>query len=659
MRRMWTPLTTAGREERTLELLLRIGVFGCFVGHGAFGVIGKEAWLPYFAVARIPESWAWTLMPIVGSIDIAVGIVALLSPRPVALFYAAFWAVWTALLRPLAGESVFETLERAGNYGVPIALLVLAGVSFRPDATWLRPIRIGRLEPARRERVMSVLRVTTATLLVGHGGLALAGKPLLAGHLAVLGLGAEALPALGIVELGLAAAVALRLHPSVLLAVLGWKLGTEALFPVSGAPLWEFVERAGSYIAPLALWTLERSREPATVGRRAEVVGGALGALLISALLGSTVSGLDSEPGPAASGTVQEAPLLATLRNGGLVLACRHAITDRSRGDARRVDFGDPSTQRVLSAAGEAQARRLGRALAALDLPIGEVLASPYQRTHRSAELSFGRARVEEALFGGGDAKRRRLGALVREVPADGTLRVLMTHQGTLYRALPEVPRGSIEEGDCLVVAPRGADREPRVLRRLGPADWERLGEEGNGVEPAVPSAPAAVRAARAGGTTLVCRHAATGSFREREPVDYADSTTQRLLSRAGERQSRRIGGALQAAGVRIEEVVASPMNRARRTAELMFDRAPRVDPIWHTNGGDYGGAPRAARRRVLAEPPSEGNRLIVSHIGTMRSVLDGLGRDVREGDCVVVRPEGEGYRVEGVVRPEEWARGG
>ena len=42
-----------GGTERLLEWVLRIGAAGCFIGHGAFGVIGKEAWLPYFAVAGI------------------------------------------------------------------------------------------------------------------------------------------------------------------------------------------------------------------------------------------------------------------------------------------------------------------------------------------------------------------------------------------------------------------------------------------------------------------------------------------------------------------------------------------------------------------------------------------------------------------------------
>lgn len=494
---MWTSLTNAGREERTLELLLRIGVAGCFIGHGAFGVIGKEAWLSYFAVAGIGPDWAWRLMPVVGSVDILVGILALLAPRPIFLGYAAFWSVWTALLRPLAGESFFETLERAGNYGVPIAFLLLAGVGWRPTRRWLQSVEIRPMTAMDRRDVMLALRATTATLLLGHGGLALQGKPLLVMHAASVGLPADAVPMIGAFEVALAIAVAIRPVAPLLLTVLAWKLGTEALFPFTGDPVWEFVERAGSYIAPLALWTMVRARSPHV--QPANVVASIGVALLISSgalLAAATGSGADVGESASlrtasvrpldADGTAptrsgwwaslvqpQEASLLAQLRAGGLVLACRHAITDRSRGDARRVDFSDWTTQRILSEEGEAQARRLGEVIRRQRIPIGEVYASPYQRTAESARLGFEAVELREELYGGGEEKRTALRRWLTQAPSEAGNRLLMTHQGTLYRSLPEMERGSIREGDCVVVDPRGDSY--RILARLGPNELEGL----------------------------------------------------------------------------------------------------------------------------------------------------------------------------------------
>ena len=65
-------------------------------------------------------------MPLVGLLDVAVGIVVLFHPCRALLAWMALWSVFTALLRPLAGLGWWEFLERGGNYGPPIAFLLLA-----------------------------------------------------------------------------------------------------------------------------------------------------------------------------------------------------------------------------------------------------------------------------------------------------------------------------------------------------------------------------------------------------------------------------------------------------------------------------------------------------------------------------------------------------
>ena len=242
-------LVDAARMRR-VHWCLRIGASACFIGHGAFGVITKAAWLPYFGVVGIPYDVAYTLMPVVGTVDIAMGIAVLVSPRPVVLLYMVVWAMWTALLRPLAGEPVFETMERAGNYGVPLALLLLVG---RP-CTWLGWVRAPEGPSADRATIARVLRWTTAILLFGHGALAaITQKTLFADHYAALGLPAAVAPVIGIAEMLVAVLVLFITNPALLIAIAAWKLATEALFPMAGSPMWELIERGGSYAAPLAL----------------------------------------------------------------------------------------------------------------------------------------------------------------------------------------------------------------------------------------------------------------------------------------------------------------------------------------------------------------------------------------------------------------------
>ena len=255
-------------REQTLSWLLRAGAGMCFVGHGAFGILRKPEWLPYFEVVGIPAGLAAALMPIIGFVDIAVGIAVFLSPRPVFLLYMAGWALWTALLRPLAGESVWETLERAGNYGVPFALLLLAGIPATCGA-WFARMATGPVSIQRLRQTATTLRLTTAMLLAGHGALgALTGKALLATHYAAIGVPPSAVVVVGWAEMALAAAVLLRPGVALLLFVCAWKLATESLFPISGARMWEFIERGGSYAAPLgaAVLIVWLRRQPVSSG---------------------------------------------------------------------------------------------------------------------------------------------------------------------------------------------------------------------------------------------------------------------------------------------------------------------------------------------------------------------------------------------------------
>ncbi|WP_368416607.1 histidine phosphatase family protein [Falsiroseomonas sp.] len=93
----------------------------------------------------------------------------------------------------------------------------------------------------------------------------------------------------------------------------------------------------------------------------------------------------------------EAAALIAALRAGGVVTVMRHGITDRSQVDTG--DLANRAGQRNLSAEGRAQSLRTGRAVAALGIPLGQVLTSPVFRARDTAELAFGaRAVVEPKL---------------------------------------------------------------------------------------------------------------------------------------------------------------------------------------------------------------------------------------------------------------------
>ena len=65
------------------------------------------------------------ILPLIGMIDIAVAIIVLVKPFRVVLIWAVAWGFWTALLRPLVGEPIWDFVERWANWGAPLALFLL------------------------------------------------------------------------------------------------------------------------------------------------------------------------------------------------------------------------------------------------------------------------------------------------------------------------------------------------------------------------------------------------------------------------------------------------------------------------------------------------------------------------------------------------------
>ncbi|MBI5389634.1 hypothetical protein HZB01_04630 [Candidatus Woesearchaeota archaeon] len=116
---------------RSVEWVLRIAVFGTFLGHGIFALMVKKSWLPYFTSVGIPEPTAMTLLPLIGVLDVIVAAFALLMPLRIVLIWATFWGFATALIRPISGEPIWDFVERTANWAAPLALLYLRGIPKR------------------------------------------------------------------------------------------------------------------------------------------------------------------------------------------------------------------------------------------------------------------------------------------------------------------------------------------------------------------------------------------------------------------------------------------------------------------------------------------------------------------------------------------------
>ncbi len=241
--------------EKKIYYALRIASAMCFIGHGAFGIITKEIWCNYFAVFGIGHDTAYTLMPYVGTFDICMGSLILFYPLRIIFGWLVIWGFITASLRPLSGESFAELIERAGNYGAPLALLLL---TYSKENKWLNPVKVTNINfsEATIKRVKLCLRIVIFLLLLGHGWLNLIEKKSLLDQYHSLGFSNAATVARVIGTLEILAAVSALIKPvhSILLLFFIWKVTSELFYP--HWELFEFIERGGSYGAILALWFL-------------------------------------------------------------------------------------------------------------------------------------------------------------------------------------------------------------------------------------------------------------------------------------------------------------------------------------------------------------------------------------------------------------------
>lgn len=115
-------------QQKSIQWILRVAVAGEFIGHGTLALQGKQAWIGWISqLTGADPNLAAQLLFLVGLLDVLIALIVLVRPIRVVLLWAAFWGFWTALVRPLVGESVLDFIERWANWGAPLALLLLLG----------------------------------------------------------------------------------------------------------------------------------------------------------------------------------------------------------------------------------------------------------------------------------------------------------------------------------------------------------------------------------------------------------------------------------------------------------------------------------------------------------------------------------------------------
>ena len=110
------------------ESILRVGVFGEFLGHGILALQGKQAWIGWISqMTGASPLLAGQLLFLIGAFDVVVAFIILVRPLRGVLLWAAAWGFWTALVRPFVGESILDFIERWANWAAPLAFIFIQG----------------------------------------------------------------------------------------------------------------------------------------------------------------------------------------------------------------------------------------------------------------------------------------------------------------------------------------------------------------------------------------------------------------------------------------------------------------------------------------------------------------------------------------------------
>jgi len=152
--------------------------------------------------------------------------------------------------------------------------------------------------------------------------------------------------------------------------------------------------------------------------------------------------------------------LWTLLKGGGQVVLIRHAITTPGVGDPPGMRLEDCGTQRNLTDAGRAHARRVGEAFRTRKIPVDRVMSSPWCRCLETARLAFGPPEVWTALSNLFDREQNRTEQVGQMQAFIGGLRrsgnVVLVSHGSTISALTGI---NPDPAEMVLATPQGGTR--------------------------------------------------------------------------------------------------------------------------------------------------------------------------------------------------------
>jgi broad specificity phosphatase PhoE len=179
--------------------------------------------------------------------------------------------------------------------------------------------------------------------------------------------------------------------------------------------------------------------------------------------------------------TVDVRQLADALKQGGYVIVFRHGATNRDQADTDPLNYDDVFKQRLLSESGKELGRQIGEAFKALQIPLGVVYTSKFNRAVETGRLigAKGPTALLDLTEGGlvvtpieNDRRADALRRMAATRPADATNTLIVTHKPNIQDAFGK-DWFDVKEGEASVFKPDGSG-EAALVARVQAIEWVR-----------------------------------------------------------------------------------------------------------------------------------------------------------------------------------------
>lgn len=169
--------------------------------------------------------------------------------------------------------------------------------------------------------------------------------------------------------------------------------------------------------------------------------------------------------------------------------------------------------------------------------------------------------------------------------------------------------------------------------------------------------------ALRAGGYVIVLRNGATNADVGKDGMSNPNKKPagERQLSDSGRAQAIAIGEGLRKLGIRVGDVMTSPLQRAVDTATLLRAGEVKINPFLAEAGTAVSREENDRRadilRKLVGYHVGPDNLVIVTHRPNLIEAFGASLADMREGEAAVFEPDvtGDGYRVVARFQADDW----